>query len=49
MVADAIEYATKKSWSGFKASWYINEENKNQQSTGKTSGNFSACEDFING
>lgn len=49
MVGDAIEYATKKSWSGFKAQWYLNEESKGQHSSGKTNGNLSACEDFING
>jgi len=49
MVNDAIEYAASKSWSGFKAQWYFNEENKNQQLSGRTSGNLSACEDFING
>lgn len=30
MVADAIEYATGKSWSGFKADWYFNENPINQ-------------------
>ena len=30
MVCDAIEYATKKSWSGFKADWYFNENPINQ-------------------
>jgi len=25
MVNDAIEYAASKSWSGFKAQWYFNE------------------------
>ena len=30
MVNDAIEYATKKSWAGFKASWYFNENPTNQ-------------------
>jgi len=50
MVNDAIEYAAEKSWSGFKAQWYFNEQpNQQNQSTGKTSGNLSACEDFING
>jgi len=48
MVNDAIEYAASKSWSGFKANWYFNEEGSNQ-AQGKTSGNLSACEDFING
>jgi len=50
MVNDAIEYAAEKSWSGFKAQWYFNEQpNQQNQSTGKTSGNQAACEDFING
>ena len=49
MVNDAIEYAASKSWAGFKAQWYLNEQGNNQTKTGKTSGNLSACEDFING
>ena len=53
MVHDAVEYAASKSWAGFKAQWYFNDEQNNQQSTkqtgGKTAGNLSACEDFING
>ena len=50
MVNDAIEYAASKSWSGFKAQWYLNEQQGQQQkSAGKTSGNLSACEAFING
>ena len=49
MVNDAIEYAASKSWSGFKAQWYLNEQGNNQIGSGKTSGNLSACEDFING
>lgn len=49
MVNDAIEYAAGKSWSGFKAQWYLNEQSNGQANTGKTAGNLSACEDFING
>ena len=30
MVNDAIEYAASKSWSGFKADWYFNENPTNQ-------------------
>lgn len=30
MVNDAIEYAASKSWSGFKAQWYFNENPDNQ-------------------
>tara|TARA_R110002012_G_scaffold279134_1_gene467067 strand:+ start:2290 stop:2763 length:474 start_codon:yes stop_codon:yes gene_type:complete len=30
MVNDAIEYAASKSWSGFKAQWYFNEQPNNQ-------------------
>ena len=30
MVNDAIEYAASKSWSGFKAQWYLNEQPTNQ-------------------
>lgn len=30
MVNDAIEYAASKSWSGFKASWYFNENPQTQ-------------------
>ena len=30
MVSDAIEYAASKSWSGFKAQWYLNENPLNQ-------------------
>ena len=30
MVNDAIEYAAGKSWSGFKAQWYLNEEGDKQ-------------------
>ena len=48
MVNDAIEYAAKKSWAGFKAEWYFNENNQGK-AQGRTSGNLSACEDFING
>ena len=48
MVNDAIEYAAKKSWAGFKAEWYFNETNQGK-AQGRTSGNLSACEEFING
>lgn len=51
MVNDAIEYATKKSWSGFKAQWYLNDQESGVKTigSGKTAGNLSACEAFING
>lgn len=32
-VNDAVYYAAKKSWSGFRAKWYLNEENKPNQGT----------------
>ena len=30
MLNDAIEYAASKSWAGFKADWYFNENPANQ-------------------
>ena len=51
MVNDAIEYATQKSWSGFKAQWYLNDQESDVKNigSGKTAGNLSACEAFVNG
>jgi len=48
-VAEAVKVAAESSWSGFKASWYLNVKDKANHYGSKTSGNLSACEDFING
>jgi len=50
MVNDAIEYAASKSWSGFKAQWYFNEQpdNKTQQYSKVTEQNINNIGEWLN-
>ena len=50
MVNDAIEYAAKKSWAGFKAQWYFNEEGDNQakQFSKTTEQNINTVGEWVN-
>ncbi|MCP4394855.1 MAG: hypothetical protein GY804_11415 [Alphaproteobacteria bacterium] len=51
MVNDAIEYAASKSWSGFKAQWYENEQPKHQgvkQYSDVTAQNINTIGEWVN-
>ena len=47
-VAEAIKFSCENGWKGFEAEWYFNKIGVAKVNS-KTSGNLSACEDFING
>ena len=47
-IDQGVRFANAENWGAFKVDWYFNKTGV-VKSNGKTSGNLSACEDFING